>query len=160
MHFLCFPVPAYFNPRSHKGSDTPYCKIIIISVYFNPRSHKGSDTTCTVFARYSNFNFNPRSHKGSDEPSIMTFMRKIIFQSTLPQGERPIHAASWLLRMHFNPRSHKGSDKTCGCYMYRATDISIHAPTRGATDESLTVAFGSHISIHAPTRGATRYSVQ
>ena len=37
------------------------------------------------------------------------------------------------------------------------TDISIHAPTRGATRSYLPVGSGVFISIHAPTRGATRY---
>ena len=35
------------------------------------------------------------------------------------------------------------------------TDISIHAPTRGATRSYLPVGSGVFISIHAPTRGAT-----
>ena len=34
-------------------------------------------------------------------------------------------------------------------------DISIHAPTRGATDEIIRNQFIEDISIHAPTRGAT-----
>ena len=33
--------------------------------------------------------------------------------------------------------------------------ISIHAPTRGATDEIIRNQFIEDISIHAPTRGAT-----
>ena len=33
--------------------------------------------------------------------------------------------------------------------------ISIHAPTRGATDNSYIISSLSYISIHAPTRGAT-----
>ena len=54
--------------------------------------------------------FNPRSHEGSDRASPNT----------------NIH--SW----HFNPRSHEGSDVAVADRM-RAVDISIHAPTRGAT---------------------------
>ena len=34
--------------------------------------------------------------------------------------------------------------------------ISIHAPTRGATKQRWLKLFGGYISIHAPTRGATR----
>ena len=33
--------------------------------------------------------------------------------------------------------------------------ISIHAPTRGATNDRITIEFKADISIHAPTRGAT-----
>ena len=100
-----------------------------------------------------------------------------IFQSTLPQGERQRSTRRRKHLDNFNPRSHKGSDsvlvhKRCDTY------ISIHAPTRGATNfinkfnfiykfqstlpqgerrllqimEALTL----QISIHAPTRGATQ----
>ncbi len=33
--------------------------------------------------------------------------------------------------------------------------ISIHAPTRGATNHSMNIKRKTFISIHAPTRGAT-----
>ena len=54
----------------------------------------------------------------------------------------------------FNPRSYKRSD----CYYsYTAPfmDISIHAPTRGATGLHPLFISVMRISIHAPTRGAT-----
>ena len=54
------------------------------------------------------------------------------FQSTLPRGER-LRMAIHLPAMHyFNPRSHEGSDG--GKDIIGGTpEISIHAPTRGAT---------------------------
>ncbi len=79
----------------------------------------------------------------------------LLFQSTLPQGERrraerwcsggckisihaPTRGATCMSRKHhmlyldFNPRSHKGSDDNS--LIFRNCDnISIHAPTRGAT---------------------------
>ena len=33
----------YFNPRSHKGSDSVVRQIVNPIENFNPRSHKGSD---------------------------------------------------------------------------------------------------------------------
>ena len=98
------------------------------------------------------------------------------FQSTLPQGER-LHTARCPGNIsYFNPRSHKGSDPFFLCF-FKAFIISIHAPTRGATQldnpqSQHRVDFNprSHkgsdilslyhndvnmISIHAPTRGAT-----
>ena len=33
----------YFNPRSHKGSDTKFFLSLVSKQNFNPRSHKGSD---------------------------------------------------------------------------------------------------------------------
>ena len=78
-------------------------------LYFNPRSHEGSDI-CSLQINNTMTDFNPRSHEGSDRASPNT----------------NIH--SW----HFNPRSHEGSDVAVADRM-RAVDISIHAPTRGAT---------------------------
>ena len=57
-------------------------------------------------------NFNPRSHEGSDSSTGLFFSMYSIFQSTLPRGERPA--------------SRLRSDIV--------GKISIHAPTRGATE--------------------------
>ncbi len=61
--------------------------------------------------------FNPRSRKGSDPIKQKRRLNKI-FQSTLPQGERP-----------FAIRVYSG-----------AFPISIHAPARGATKMALSAA--------------------
>ena len=58
---------------------------------------------------------------------------------------------------HFNPRSHKGSDEVPG-NDHREVRISIHAPTRGATNQGGNMTKEQIISIHAPTRGATRHT--
>ena len=101
--------------------------------------------------------FNPRSHGGSDIPRV--------------------YVARY--RMNFNPRSHGGSD-TMELMYAMFEDISIHAPTGGATRETYsrcgTGGFQStlprgerhtsipvptalnRISIHAPTGGATIHS--
>ena len=59
--------------------------------------------------------------------------RKMIFQSTLPRGERRVRNG-------------------CG---YNDRVISIHAPTGGATDFREIYDSLTRISIHAPTGGAT-----
>ena len=77
--------------------------------------------------------FNPRSHEGSD--------------TARKQPERTAG--------NFNPRSHEGSDGQHFMQL-RGREISIHAPTRGATLEAMaSMAKVPKISIHAPTRGAT-----
>ena len=102
----------------------------------------------------------------------------ILFQSTLPRGERQgSRGQSDYSERHFNPRSHEGSD-VIEPKGQTGRLISIHAPTRGATwiDRvywPMVLDFNprshegsdwwkSHIlvdqkliSIHAPTRGAT-----
>ena len=78
---------------------------------FNPPSHEGSDHLATV--TYTTFcYFNPRSHEGSDSPVITTYHTPV----------------------DFNPRSHEGSDQVTFSQNDYAS-ISIHSPTRGATQE-------------------------
>ena len=68
-------------------------------------------TLIDLFIRIFLDNFNPRSHEGSDDytPNSRT------------------------ISSDFNPRSHEGSDPAC-FYPETGKIISIHAPTRGATD--------------------------
>ena len=98
---------------------------------FNPRSHERSDVSHRE-KRQDIINFNPRSHERSD-----------CHRNTLIFAE-----------IYFNPRSHERSDtleQTAGLNNI----ISIHAPTRGATETCGQAIDWSDISIHAPTRGAT-----
>ncbi len=76
------------------------------------------------------------------------------FQSTLPRRERPDMAVPEKDFSYFNPRSHEGSDDN-GKSRYQYYKISIHAPTKGATDQQIRAIAGIKISIHAPTKGAT-----
>ena len=62
-----------------------------------------------VAASCSNY-FNPRSREGSDVNWCDATFRRMLFQSTLPRGERPSH------QLHITKHG-----------------ISIHAPARGAT---------------------------
>ncbi len=122
-------------------------------------------------------NFNPRSHKGSDGWPHQTNRDLRRFQSTLPQGERPYRTQLPGIKRDFNPRSHKGSDPFSPrrflkysrfqstlpqgerhftiLHIAATLPISIHAPTRGATNDTATYTDAQLISIHAPTRGAT-----
>ena len=57
---------------------------------------------------------------------------------------------------NFNPRSYKRSDEVDQWVRLSDVEISIHAPTRGATfGRLIRMWVGKVISIHAPTRGAT-----
>ena len=63
------------------------------------------------------------------------------FQSTLPREERPFPTDFVTAFMpYFNPRSHERSDDMEGFCYHEISDISIHAPTRGATDKALSKA--------------------
>ena len=54
----------------------------------------------------------------------------------------------------FNPRTHTGCDFSL-FFIYLIIDVSIHAPTRGATLGVPVLPRIITVSIHAPTRGAT-----
>ena len=145
----------HFNPRSHEGSDAnarERARRQNISIHaptrgatikklpkrdqssdFNPRSHEGSDIEEGVGVGVTS-DFNPRSHEGSDDVKPWVDGWSDTFQSTLPRGERHI------IHQHLN-------------YI---KEISIHAPTRGATIVGTVHDSILGISIHAPTRGATQ----
>ena len=143
--------------------------------------------------------FNPRSHEGSDGSEFPKGENKQVFQSTLPRRERHKVMKERRYVLNFNPRSHEGSDvrylKSCGVnpkfqstlprrerqyyidLLEEADEISIHAPTKGATmigakmmrttgfqstlprrerqGQNTTYSVIPLISIHAPTKGAT-----
>ena len=100
-----------FNPRSYKRSDMvvwrEYGWVTVISIHAPTRG-----ATCSVMRKCSApCYFNPRSYKRSDEEDTIMANIYALFQSTLLQEER----RRW-----------------CG-QKFDWSDISIHAPTRGAT---------------------------
>ena len=100
----------------------------------------------------------------------------IEFQSTHPRGVRLLLNSNKCLSLCFNPRTHVGCDKN-RVYATDIKDVSIHAPTWGATPckrrppvrywfqsthprgvrhRRLVLPFyNRYVSIHAPTWGAT-----
>ena len=103
-------------------------------------------------------------------------MQSLMFQSTHPLGVRPRILCRIRMYRSFNPRTHSGCDlqQQAGNGSY---GVSIHAPTRGATqlakvEDTAEGSFNPRthsgcdmqmdivihrpiVSIHAPTRGAT-----
>ena len=78
----------------------------------------------------------------------------LLFQSTLPREERHRGNRRRSDCYNFNPRSHERSDEV-EAKRKAKLEISIHAPTRGATVRKSRKTWNRLISIHAPTRGAT-----
>ena len=77
------------------------------------------------------------------------------FQSTHPRGVRLSISLSIHHSSSFNPRTHEGCDYDY-CASLQPSNVSIHAPTRGATFSSRVRQQFTQVSIHAPTRGATK----
>ena len=95
-----------------------------------PREERRAKRTCLP---KEPSDFNPRSHERSDLNPLFTRLCGLLFQSTLPREERLVTQKLPLPHRYFNPRSHERSDlSTISCS--NSVDISIHAPTRGATN--------------------------
>ena len=112
------------------------CKRISCSscICFNPRTYKRCDANdkCTFFLLIS---FNPRTYKRCDVHLYNNCLGDGRFQSTHLQEVRPFFQVTEV----------------------EETEVSIHAPTRGATSEGELPGQHYNVSIHAPTRGATVY---
>ncbi len=100
-----------------------------ISIHAPTRGATCRTLCCGLHFRH----FNPRTHEGCDKEVKAVTFDLFLFQSTHPRGVR-LSAAFFFISIKY---------------------ISIHAPTRGATSNSLHQIRSFSISIHAPTRGAT-----
>ena len=152
-------------PSSQKNTSSPIEDIL----------HHVSISFMKKLALYKSF--NPRTHTGCDRFLAIDGHLITLFQSTHPHGVRRLRRyCPSPVSPSFNPRTHTGCDLILSP-PYPYTDVSIHAPTRGATASGIaanaTARFQSthphgvrhhvslmkqktSVSIHAPTRGATR----
>ena len=142
-----------FNSRAHGGRDTVAPCAGTPRAGFNSRAHGGRDPHTQAPDR-TLASFNSRAHGGRDLRGQTLAPWKLLFQFTRPRGAR-LHPAARAV----NP-----------------VDVSIHAPTGGATRRACTnfstACFNSRahggrdecheadkqhdaVSIHAPTGGAT-----
>ena len=120
--------------------------------YFNPRSHERSDRNPQAVANNSNISIHAPTRGATIFVSISAAIWS--FQSTLPREERRPNFRVALFIMRFQstlPREERQYDRVEGSRQ----SISIHAPTRGATQSGNSLRSRKAISIHAPTRGAT-----
>ncbi len=90
---------------------------------------------------------------------MMAFVsaRAIKFQSTHPRGVRQRMTIVEQKTKKFQSTHPRGVRHIMYAWVDNWTEISIHAPTRGATDEIVVFGDCEKISIHAPTRGATSF---
>ena len=124
--------------------------------------------------------FNPRAHAGRDSSSLR-FQSLNLFQSTRPRGARPASGSGVSSTIRpFQSTRPRGARRHALGDVGRRREVSIHAPTRGATYAACrTASSGSafqstrprgarrisrpgasqhyRVSIHAPTRGATKH---
>ena len=98
--------------------------------------------------------FNPRAHAGRDPTTAASIATCTRFQSTRPRGARPSNLARWIRpTCCFNPRAHAGRDRYLCVNADKLTNVSIHAPTRGATGDDSKLAASGEFQSTRP-RGA------
>ena len=135
-----------------RGATEGKRKLLLI-IDFNPRSHERSDKRMGG-AISGKRDFNPRSHERSDMPATIGITVTSIFQSTLPREERQTAAEATAQAMDFNPRSHERSDTSMNTT--RTVSSNFNPRSHERSDKyNLEIADITGISIHAPTRGAT-----
>ena len=123
-----------FNPRSHTGSDLrPGCERcfrLLISIHAPTR---GATSIWFNSDGLTDISIHAPT-RGATQSYFSVCFPSPSFQSTLPHGERRFCLERQLSSLsNFNPRSHTGSDKYRDEPVDRTGEISIHAPTRGAT---------------------------
>ena len=99
-----------FNPRSREGSDDMHAALDYELEHFNPRSREGSDTRQPKNGLLILISIHAPARGATSTEAFRNPLR-VLFQSTLPRGERLKQIEKELLAMV----------------------ISIHAPARGAT---------------------------
>ncbi len=123
----------------------------IVSIH----THAGG-ATCPSGTMFTVLMFQSTLPRGERLDSYERANRMLTFQSTLPRGERRhFIKPSDMVLTGFNPRSRVGSDYRLTVYPHHES-VSIHAPAWGATYivGRFTVIDGM-VSIHAPAWGAT-----
>ena len=120
-----------FNPRSHEGSDDSEILLYDQIVNFNPRSHEGSDER-KIRYRYRMDDFNPRSHEGSDTGLSPVYDNIVISTHAPTRGATQVYHLFMTILL-FQPTLPRGERPELGGWIVNSTQISTHAPTRGAT---------------------------
>ena len=147
----------YFNPRTHEGCDFNTDGVMLSLNNFNPRTHEGCDASEQMGDGRRMISIHAPT-RGATAAWFTMLFTSVLFQSTHPRGVRRTTDVWALTHIDFNPRTHEGCDSSRRD-SHRHQDISIHAPTRGATRPRCLLESGHRISIHAPTRGATAKAI-
>ena len=120
---------------------------------FNSRAHAGRDALLADFPNQLVVSIHAPTRGATPVGGLLPLAAE--FQFTRPRGARPSPPGSAPKATCFNSRAHAGRDPSrVKCRHF--SQVSIHAPTRGATGLVDAQRIRQPVSIHAPTRGATR----
>ena len=130
-------------PSSQKNTSSPiedilhhvsisFMKKLALYKCFNPRTHTGCDYRNAIENGASEVSIHAPT-RGATIFDLRKFISVQTFQSTHPHGVRLRRATPTFYDIRgFNPRTHTGCDDKYAFYCGKK-EVSIHAPTRGAT---------------------------
>ena len=99
--------------------------------------------------------FNSRTHEGCDSITPVSPKRLETFQFTHPRGVRPDGKGRRHPVYRFNSRTHEGCDKNARDYARLNAEFQFTHPRGVRRQPQQTKQGQGQVSIHAPTRGAT-----
>ena len=112
---------------------TPCFTPTLISIHAPTRGA----TTFRMIVLIPRLYFNPRSHEGSDVSTSTKTNTLLKFQSTLPRGERHGIFGMMYTDPVFQSTLPRGERRYISKRLGYGVCISIHAPTRGATENKV-----------------------
>ena len=125
-----------FNSRTHAGCDMSCCsstvRIPIVSIHAPTRG-----ATVFHFTKITHVCVSIHAPTRGATSFITEYAAKVRFQFTHPRGVR--HVLVFLNGFHthcFNSRTHAGCDALIHDGIAVVRQVSIHAPTRGATSKA------------------------
>ena len=142
-----------FNPRSHERSDPMVKKFLLMKMISIHAPTRGA--TCNSIRPLCIYEFQSTLPREERHHRCLFYVSNVLFQSTLPREERPCNSIRPLCIYEFQSTLPREERQVPESGTWQTSEISIHAPTRGATSTSNKTISSIIISIHAPTRGAT-----
>ena len=130
---------------------TPATRVTVISIH---APTWGATQRLIISVQILSY-FNPRTHVGCDSDLYTSCTPSPQFQSTHPRGVRLCGASERAHPQQFQSTHPRGVRHNPRLGLAAGVDISIHAPTWGATRAAQKEGQADGISIHAPTWGAT-----
>ena len=136
-----------------RGATTaPWSDVDRCSVSTHAPARGATCAILTTFGRLSRF--NSRAREGRDWSAGRVGLFILLFQLTRPRGARRPGRPLQLADRRFNSRAREGRDKRLDAGR-SPSDVSTHAPARGATTPPQSDHAVGRVSTHAPARGAT-----
>ena len=127
------------------------------SLDFNPRSRTGSDDHGWKYT-VAPVVFQSTLPHGERHQHPLNLFRQIVFQSTLPHGERHNHVLLPPVIWSFQSTLPHGERRSAlGRRSGEATYFNPRSRTGSDPNQKTDDSTGAPISIHAPARGATTY---